>query len=64
MKVVVLWVIEPCSLAEVYRRFTGATASIIIDLMMEAVTISESSINFYLTSWRNNPEYSHIQKDN
>jgi hypothetical protein len=28
--------------------------------MMEASSTSETSINFYQTTWRNNPEYSHL----
>jgi hypothetical protein len=28
--------------------------------MMEAVSTSETSINFYKTAWRNNPEGCHI----
>jgi hypothetical protein len=37
-------------------------ASIImtIALMMEAVTISETSVNFYQTTLRNNPEDCHL----
>jgi hypothetical protein len=36
------------------------TASIIIALMMEAVNTSETSINFYQTTWCNIPEDSHL----
>jgi hypothetical protein len=36
------------------------TASIIIILMMEAVSTSETSVNFYQTTWRNIPEDSHL----
>jgi hypothetical protein len=28
--------------------------------MMEAASTSETSVNFYQTTWRNNPEDSHI----
>jgi hypothetical protein len=37
-------------------------ASIItaITLMMEAASSSETSVNFYQTAWRNNPEVSHL----
>jgi hypothetical protein len=31
-----------------------------IALMMEAASTSETSINFYHTAWRNNPEDSHL----
>jgi hypothetical protein len=39
------------------------TASIIraIALMMEAVSTSETSVNFYQITQRNNPEDSHLQ---
>jgi hypothetical protein len=30
--------------------------------MMEAASTSEMSVNFYQTTWRNNPEDSHINK--
>jgi hypothetical protein len=48
MKMVVFWVVAPCSLVEVYRR------------MVEAASTSETSVNFYQTTRRNNPEDSHI----
>jgi hypothetical protein len=32
----------------------------IIALMMEAASASETSVNFYRTVWRNNPENSHL----
>jgi hypothetical protein len=35
----VFWDVAPCSLVEVYRRFRA--------LMIEAVRISETSVNFY-----------------
>jgi hypothetical protein len=31
-----------------------------IALMMEAVSTSETSVNFYETTWRNIPEDSHL----
>jgi hypothetical protein len=34
--------------------------SVIIALMMEAASTSETSVNFYQTTWRNNPEDSHL----
>jgi hypothetical protein len=49
MKMAVFWVIAPCNLVEV-----------LIALMMEAVSISETSANFYQTTRRNNPEDSHL----
>jgi hypothetical protein len=34
----------------------------IIALVTEAASISETSVNFYQTTWRNNPEDSHLHK--
>jgi hypothetical protein len=36
------------------------TASIVIALMMEAASTFETSVNFYQTIWRMNPEGSHL----
>jgi hypothetical protein len=58
MKMAVIWAIAPCSLLEVYRRFRG---HLLIALMMEAASTSETSVNFYQTIRRNNPEDSHLQ---
>jgi DNA-binding IscR family transcriptional regulator len=33
-----------------------------IALMMEAANTSEKSVNFYQITWRNNPEYSHLNQ--
>jgi hypothetical protein len=54
-KMVVFWVVAPCSLVKVYRRFRG-----LIALMMEAASTSETSVNFYQTTRRNNLEDSHL----
>jgi hypothetical protein len=43
----VLWAAAPCSVVEIYRRFRGFWA------MMEAVSTSKTSINFYQTMRRN-----------
>jgi hypothetical protein len=32
----------------------------VITLMMEAARTSETSVNFYQTTWRYNPEHSHL----
>jgi hypothetical protein len=38
-------------------------AASIIRAMMEAESTSETSVNFYNTKRRNNPEDSHLQKE-
>jgi hypothetical protein len=38
-------------------------AASIIALMTEAANTSETSVNFYQTTRRNNPEDSHLQQD-
>jgi hypothetical protein len=50
----VFWVVTPCSLVVVYRRFRA------IALMMETASTSETSANFYQTTRRNNPEDRHF----
>jgi hypothetical protein len=59
MKMAVFWVVAPCSLVEVYRRFRGA-CWVLIALMMEAASSSETSVNFYQTTRRYNSEDSHL----
>jgi hypothetical protein len=49
MKMAVFWVVAPCTLLEV------------IALMMEVASTSETSVNFYQTTRRYNPEDSHIR---
>jgi mannose-6-phosphate isomerase class I len=48
----------------VWQKFTDVSevlaASIIIGLIMEAASASDTSVNFYQTTWRNNPEDSHL----
>jgi hypothetical protein len=61
MKTVVFWVVVPCSLVEFYRCFRGLAAST-IRTMMEATCSSETSVNFYHATRRNNPEDSHLHK--
>jgi hypothetical protein len=66
MKMAVFWDIAPCSLVEVYRRFRGAFClhhqgdESLITLMMEAASTCETSVNFYQTTRRINPEDSHL----
>jgi hypothetical protein len=56
MKMAVFWVVEPCSLVEVLPT--------LIALMMEAASTSETSVNVYQTTRRNNPEDSHPHEVN
>jgi hypothetical protein len=51
LKMAVFWVVATCSLVEVYKA---------IALMMEAVITSETSVNFYQNTRRNNPEDGHL----
>jgi hypothetical protein len=51
MKIAVFWIVTLCSLVEVHRRFRGACR-----LMMEAASASLILVNFYKTTWCNNPE--------
>jgi hypothetical protein len=51
MTMAVFWDVTPCSLLEVYRRF--------IALTMDAAGTSETSVNFYRTTRRYNPEDNH-----
>jgi hypothetical protein len=46
MKITVFVDVASCSLVEVYRRFRGVIAAIIIALTMEAESISEKLVNF------------------
>jgi hypothetical protein len=57
LKMAVFWVIAPCSLVKAYRRFRYAY---IIALIMEAVSTSKMSVNFYQTTRRNKPEDSQL----
>jgi hypothetical protein len=52
VKMAVFWVFAQCSLA-IYRLFGGACY--LIALMTEAASTSETSVNFYQTTRRNNP---------
>jgi hypothetical protein len=69
MKMAVFLVVAPCTLVKVYRRFRGACClhhqgyeSNIA--LMKAGNTSETSVNFYQTLLRNNPEDSHLHTDN
>jgi hypothetical protein len=45
---------------EVAKLKASGNKSVSIALMMEAASTSETSVNFYQTIWRNNPEDSHF----
>jgi hypothetical protein len=57
MKMVVFWVV-------VWHKFTDIlevhAVSIVRALMVEAASTSETSVNFYQTTRRNNPEDNHL----
>jgi hypothetical protein len=57
MKMTVFWDVAPCSFVEIDLRFRGAYCLIV--LMMEAVSTSETSINFYKG---NIPEDRHLPR--
>jgi hypothetical protein len=57
----VFWVVAPCSLVEFTDVSEVLAASIIRAIMMEAVSTSQTSVNFYQTTRRNNPEDSHLR---
>jgi hypothetical protein len=59
MKMTHFWCVAECSVVDVYRCFTGADAVPCDSLMMEVVSTSETSMNFYQTTRRNNPEDNH-----
>jgi hypothetical protein len=54
LKMTVFWNVAPCSLIE--TDISEVLTASIITLMMEAVSTSEMSVNFYKTTWRNIPE--------
>jgi hypothetical protein len=62
MKTAVFWIVAPCRLIEVYGRFRGAYCRAMMEaaLMMKTVSTSETSVNFYQTTRRNNSEDSHL----
>jgi hypothetical protein len=67
MKTTVCCDVAPCSLIEVYhRRLRGACCLhhqdlMIIALIMEARSTSDTSVNFYQTTRRYTPEDGHLQ---
>jgi hypothetical protein len=60
MKMTVSWEVALCSLVEVYRRFRGACRLHHHGLIMVSANTSETSVNFYQTTWPNIPEDSHL----
>jgi hypothetical protein len=63
-KMTVGWVVVPCSLADVYRRFRGFCClhhQGDWSPLVEAVSISETSVYLFHTAWRNSPKDSHPQ---
>jgi hypothetical protein len=59
MKMAVFWVVAPCGVVEVSRRFRGACC-LHQALIMDTASTSETSVNFYQTTRRNNLEDSHL----
>jgi hypothetical protein len=61
-KMAVYCVVTPCSLTAVYRRFTHDCCLLQQgdDLMAEAASTRETSVIFYQTARRCNPEDSHL----
>jgi hypothetical protein len=57
MKIAVFWILVPCSLVEV-TDIPEVTARWVF--MTEAASASETSVKFYWTTWRKNPEDSHL----
>jgi hypothetical protein len=57
----VFQVVAPCGLVEVYQRFRGPCRLHHHAPIMEAARTSETLVNFYQTTRRNNPEDSHLQ---
>jgi hypothetical protein len=62
----VFWVVAPCRLVEVYQRFRGTCClhhrgdDLLIALLMEAATASETLVNFYQSTRRYNTSASHL----
>jgi hypothetical protein len=62
LKMAVFWVLALGSLVEVYQHFRGTSCLHHHQpfMMMEAASTSETSVNFYQTTWCYNPEDSHL----
>jgi hypothetical protein len=55
----ILWIVAACSLVGFYRRFRGSCC--LHHQGDDHPETSETSVNFYQTTRRNNPEDSHLQ---
>jgi hypothetical protein len=60
MKMALFWVVVLCSLVEVYHNFRGV-CFLSHRVIMDAASTIETFVNFYQTTWHNNPEDSHLQ---
>jgi hypothetical protein len=58
MKMAVFWDVAPCRLV-----LDSSTIRVIIALIMEAAGTTETSVNFYQTTLRNNLEGVHFQRN-
>jgi hypothetical protein len=58
MKMTVFWDVASCSLTEINRRFRNASS--FFALVLEAVSTSETLINFCETMWCNIPKDGHL----
>jgi hypothetical protein len=56
---IVVRVVAPCDLIEVYQRLE-VVASGMIALMIEAAGTCETAVNFYQTTRRSGPEHNHL----
>jgi hypothetical protein len=56
MKMAVFWAAAPCSLL----KFTDVS-EVLVAMIMKAESTSETSVNFYQTTLRNNPQDSRLQ---
>jgi hypothetical protein len=61
MKMIVFWAFAPCSSQKLTDILEVITASIIRVMMMEAVSTSETTVNFHETAWCKIPEESFLQ---
>jgi hypothetical protein len=60
MKMAVFWVVAPCSLVDVNHRFRGTYCLYHHGDELQAASTSDTLVNFYQTTRRNNPEDSHL----